>query len=181
MKFGDGQRIGNSTKSLWDRLKWLWKPCCIKSHHRKPTFKWEDDHDIENEGLIGLANAYLIQSCRLRLPGSKFHIGNILDFPYDPIVAVSILTVLWVALYSASLVGGDLRSVIAQLGRIGACLIAAIACFIAAILISLLDKYLTGRVRLILLGVIITSLNILFIAGLHRPLLASQLSYLVVS
>lgn len=81
----------------------------------------------------------------------------------NPVAAVLILTSLWVSLYSGSLAGGDLRTVVGQLGRIGACFFSAMACFLAAIYIAIFSPSIPVRTRVGLLVTIIASWNILFL------------------
>lgn len=81
----------------------------------------------------------------------------------NPVAAVLILTSLWVCLYSGSLAGGDLHTVVGQLGRIGACFFSAMACFLAAIYIAMFSPSIPVRTRVVLLVMIIASWNLMFL------------------
>lgn len=81
----------------------------------------------------------------------------------NPVAAVLVLTSLWVYLYSGSLVGGDLHTVIGQLGRIGACFFSAVACFLAAIYVAVFSPSIPVRTRVSLLALIVASWNLMFL------------------
>lgn len=87
----------------------------------------------------------------------------ILSSNANPVPAVLVLTFLWVCLYSGSLVGGDLHTVIGQLGRIGACFFSAMACFLAAIYVAMFSSSIPVRTRIVLLAMIIVSWNLMFL------------------
>lgn len=172
MRHGAGRPF---TSWAWGPLRLLHKMFYsrkVQLPRRISSPKDDDDHrDIEGKGGL---TGYGVQ--RSQAGGCvgyiQKHVGkssaSILpicrpSFTYNPVIAVLLLTTLWVGLYSGSLVGGDLHSVIHQLGRIAACFFSAIACFLAAIYITLFDSTIPGRLRAILLGIICISWNVMFL------------------
>lgn len=159
MKNGDARRGGRG-------LRWSWEPLnrvlrrfySSKQLQRKSSWKYEGD-DGEEQELFMFNNL-----------GQRRSKGGLVDgkpglrcLSYNPVATVLVLTAAWVYLYWESLVGGDLRTVVHHLGHMAVTFFSGIACFLAAVYIAVFDPSLAPRIRAILLGVILTSLHVLFL------------------
>ena len=157
MKNGDSRRGGRVFKWSWEPLhrllKSLRKIYNTKQLHRKSFWKDEGDDGVE---LCVFGNSGYGSPRRRYKGGFK-------GLSYNPVVMVLILIVAWVYLYWESLVGGDLHTVVHNLGHMAVTFFSGMACFLAAIYITLFDPNIAGRLRAILMGVIVTSLHLLFL------------------
>lgn len=139
---------------------WAWEPLnpitlrklfSTKQLQRKNSWKSDND-DVETGAELK----------RDKVDYSKATVFKGLG--YNPVATVLVLTAAWAYLYWESLVGGDLRTVVHSLGRMAFTFFSAIACFLAAVYITVFDPNITtGRMRAALLGVILTSLHLLFL------------------
>ncbi|KAG0595708.1 hypothetical protein M758_UG190600 [Ceratodon purpureus] len=163
MKSGEARRGGRVFKWSWEPLnRTLRKLLNSKQLQRKNSWKCDGD-DGEEQELFAFDSSGYNCGPRRNKGGSVDGKVGLKSFSYNPVVTVLILTVAWMYLYWESLVGGDLRTVVHHLGYMAVTFFLGIACFLAAVYIAVFDPNIAGRLRATLLGVILTSLHLLFL------------------